>query len=224
MKKYLPAILISLAVVAVLAFVVVASTSKSNDATPEDKQNQPKVSEADKKELASGISKGPADAKIVLTEFADFQCPSCAATVPVLNQLEKEFGDKYRLVFKNFPLTQIHKNAMPAAHAGEAANAQGKFWELYQILYARQDQWSKLGDPIPKFVEYGKEIGLDTAKFESDIKKERFADKIKTDMALGEKLGVPGTPTFFLNGVLVEVQDENTLKQKLQEAIANQGS
>lgn len=216
MKKYLPAIIISLAVVAVLTFVVFASTSKNSDSSTTTTTN---LSAADKKELAAGISRGPAEATVVLTEFADFQCPACAATKPYVDALEKDYADKYRLVFKNYPLP-MHKNAMPAALAGEAANAQGKFWPMYDILYARQNQWNELADPTPKFVEYAKELGMDTAKFEHDVKNKTYADKIKADMDLGGKVGIEGTPTFFLNGEKIEVADENTLKQKVGEAIA----
>lgn len=220
MKKYLPAILISLAVVAVLAFVVMASNSKSSDNTSGSSAN---LSAADKKELEAGISRGPADSKVVLTEFADFQCPACAATKPLVDALETQYGGKYRLVFKNYPLP-MHKNAMTAALAGEAANAQGKFWPMYDILYTRQNQWNELADPTPKFVEYAKELGMDTAKFEQDVKNKTYQDKIKADMDLGGKVGIEGTPTFFLNGEKLEIVDDNTLKQKVGEAVAKTGS
>lgn len=223
MKKYLPAIVISLVVVAVLAFVVIASSSSSND-SQNDKDASATVSQADKEQLAKGTSKGPDNAGVVLTEFADFQCPACAATVPMLKELEAEFGGKYKLVFKHFPLVDTHKNAMSAALAAEAANAQAKFWSMYDLLYDRQDQWSDLADPTAKFIDFAKELGLDTARFEKEVKNKTYKSIIETDMTFGKKIGVPGTPTFFLNGELIEIQDKNTLKQKIQEAIAKQGT
>lgn len=223
MKKYLPAIIISLVVAAFLAFIVIASSSSNNDSQNEG-DSSPIVASADKEQLAVGISQGPNDVKVVLTEFADFQCPACAATVPILAELEKEFAGQYKLVFKHFPLVDAHKNAMAAALSAEAANAQGKFWPMYDLLYARQNQWNNLADPTDKFISYAKELGLDVGKFESDLRGKKFEDAIKKDQTFGEKLNVPGTPTFFINGVIIEVQDKNTLKQKLQEAIAKQGS
>lgn len=137
---------------------------------------------------------------IQLVEFGDFQCPACGAAYPNIEQLRKDYEGKITFYFRNFPLTQLHKNANAAANAAEAAADQGKFWEMYNKLYQNQSAWSNLADPHDTFVGYAKDLGLDTGKFSSAINSKQFQSLIDQDMADGTALQVNATPTFYFNG------------------------
>ena len=137
---------------------------------------------------------------VTVIEYADLQCPACATSAPVLRQLVSDEKD-VRLVFRHFPLEQ-HLNAEPAAKAGEAANQQGKFWELYDLMYQRQADWSTLsiGDAEAKFEEYAGELGMDVERYKTDFDDEALHDHIRLDKGEGLELGVDSTPTLFING------------------------
>jgi len=221
MKKYLPTIIFVLAVLGILIFAIVSASSSKNDSTGTD--GAVKVSDQDAALLKQGPSKGPADAKVVLTEFGDFQCPVCANFEVSILQKEifPAYGDKISFVWKHFPLTpQPHKNAQNAAVASEAANDQGKFWQMHDKLFATQNEWSELGDPASKFAEYAGQIGLDVDKFKSDYVSKKYDDKITADKNLGTKLQVQGTPTFFVNGKQVANDGgPDALKKAIDEAL-----
>ncbi|MGA2583278.1 MAG: thioredoxin domain-containing protein [Tepidisphaeraceae bacterium] len=138
---------------------------------------------------------GPATAAVTLVEYGDYQCPYCGEAYGVLKKLMPKLGDSARLVFRNFPLTQIHPHAEHAAEAAEAANAQGKFWKMHDILYERQ---TALEDE--DLVSYAGEIGLDVARFQAELFERKFIDRIREDFQSGVRSGVNGTPTFFING------------------------
>ncbi len=142
---------------------------------------------------------GPKDAKVVLVEFGDFQCPACKATEPVLQQVRAEYKDKIKFVFKHFPLPS-HNNAIITAKAAEASGAQGKFWEMHDLIYERQDNWSSQRNPNNLLAEYAKELGLDVEQFKKDLESEKFTDIINKDKSDGIDVSVDATPTFFLNG------------------------
>jgi len=137
---------------------------------------------------------------VLLVEYGDFQCPGCGSYYPLIKELSKEFGDGLTVVFRHFPLTSIHFQAWPAATAAEAANRQGKFWEMHDKLFEQQKEWSGNADAKKIFEGYSKELGLDTQKFVADYDSREIADKIKADVDSGRKLQVTGTPTFFVNG------------------------
>ena len=147
---------------------------------------------------------GSRDAKVVLVEYSDFQCPACASYYPVVKQLKEEYGDRLLFAYRNFPLSNIHQNARPAAFAAGAAGAQGKFWEMHYKLCENQSAWSSLGDPGAEFLKYAQEIGLDIEAFKRDINSEAVQDKVDADYASGERAKVRGTPTFFINGISIE--------------------
>lgn len=143
-------------------------------------------------------------AKVVLIEYGDFQCPGCGSAHPVVKNLSEKYEDQLAFVFRNFPLTNIHPNARAASAAAEAAGIQGKYWEMHNVLFERQDEWSDASssERVETFASYAEQIGLDKAEF-SKLLNERSSDinkKINFDIALGRKLGVTGTPTFYLNG------------------------
>ena len=118
--------------------------------------------------------------------------------------IEKEFGATVRIVYRHFPLTQLHKNSLAASYAAEAASKQGKFWEMHDMLFERQELWSNGENVAETFVGYAKELGLDTEKFKTDMESQDVKDRVKRDMNSGTAAGVPGTPTFFLNGKQID--------------------
>ena len=152
---------------------------------------------------------GKTDSNIRLVEFGDFQCPSCGGAAPNVNTLMDEYGDRVALVFRNFPLTTIHPNARAASATAEAAGLQGKYWEMHDLLYERQGDWSNQDATkrTETFNQYAEEVGLDIEKFKTDVASANVGKKISFDQALGKREGVSATPTFYLNG---EKLDEET--------------
>jgi protein-disulfide isomerase len=142
-------------------------------------------------------------AKVTIVEFGDFQCPGCAAAAPIVKQVIETYKDNkdVNFVFRNFPLDSIHPNAHISAEAAEAAAAQGKFWEMYEILYSRQADWSTNPSPLEAFVGYAQSLGLNVDEFRSAVSQRMFADVITADYNDGVSLQVNSTPTFFINGV-----------------------
>ncbi|HEX3099680.1 MAG TPA: thioredoxin domain-containing protein [Patescibacteria group bacterium] len=143
-------------------------------------------------------------AKVNIVEFGDYQCPGCGAAYPILKQVLDKYKDNNNVnfVFRNFPLETIHPNARVAAEAAEAAAAQGKFWEMHDLLYEKQTEWSTQDDPTIMFADYAASLGLNVDTFKLSISQALSKDIIKADIDDGNALQVAGTPTFFLNGVL----------------------
>ncbi len=142
-------------------------------------------------------ARGLESAKVSIVEFSDFQCPFCGRVVPTLERIEKEYGDRVRVVFKHLPLS-IHPKA-PAAHAAaEAAHKQGKFWEMHDRIFANQ----RVLEP-DVFEGYAEAIGLDLDRYRADVASESVKKRIDADMSEARRLGVTGTPGFFLNGRFV---------------------
>ena len=139
--------------------------------------------------------RGPDDAKVTLVEYGDFECPHCGQAEPVVRQLLRRFGDDVRFVFRDLPLVDIHEHAQLAAEAAEAAGAQGKFWEMYDLLFAHQDALE-----VADLIEYARGIGLDLERFTSDLESRRFALRVGRDLESADASRVAGTPTFFING------------------------
>ena len=136
---------------------------------------------------------------VTLVEFGDYQCPACGVAEIYVEKILAEDA-KVKLVFRNFPLTSIHKNALLAAEAAEAAGDQNKFWEMHNAIYVNQALWSDSDQAMDIFVNIAQKLNLDVAKFTADVKANKFADIIKKDQADGEALGVNHTPTFYING------------------------
>ncbi|MEM6446719.1 MAG: thioredoxin domain-containing protein [Cyanobacteria bacterium P01_D01_bin.123] len=132
--------------------------------------------------------------EIVLYEFSDFECPFCARVHPTLKTFMAQRGGEVTLVYKHFPLERIHPQGVPAARASWAAQQQGKFWEYHDELFERQQQLSE-----ETYLEIAEELGLDLERFNAD--RESAEAAVRTDMALGDRLGVRGTPFFVLNGI-----------------------
>ena len=142
------------------------------------------------------------NAKVTMVEFGDYQCPACGQAYPTVKQVKKDYGDKVNFVFRNYPLSQ-HKFALIAAEAAEAANAQGKFWEMHDLLYENQATWSIKDNPLDFFVGYAKDLKLDTDKFKKDIEDNKYATFIQADVNDGNSVAVNATPTFYVNGQIM---------------------
>jgi len=147
--------------------------------------------------------------KVLFIEYGDYQCPSCGGAYPHLNTILEEYGEDITFVFRNFPLTSMHPNARAAAAVAEAAGLQGKYWEMHDMLYKKQNDWSGLdaSQRTSVFNGYASSLGLDMAKFETDIASKNVNQKISFDLALGKSVDTSATPTFFLNG---EKLDDST--------------
>jgi protein-disulfide isomerase len=141
-------------------------------------------------------ARGPADAPVTLLEYGDYECPYCGRAHPIVEEIRKRMGDRLRFVFRNFPWNNVHPHASQAAQAAEAAAAQGKFWEMHDILYEHQ------ADLEPQDIHrYALRIGLEIYKFDADLSSERFARRVAADHDGGLRSGVNRTPTFFINGL-----------------------
>lgn len=148
--------------------------------------------------------RGAEDGKLTLVEFGDFQCPACSAYEPLIRQAVKDNKTLLKVVFKHFPLTQIHQNALLGAKAAEAAGLQGKFWEMHDMLYDKQSEWSTGMNARDLIMGYAKTLGLNTVKFGEDLNSKALEEKIFAELKEGTTLNVQGTPTFFLNGKKIE--------------------
>ena len=140
--------------------------------------------------------RGPADAAVTLVEYGDYECPHCGRAYPIVKTIQKQLGPKLRFVFRNFPLRESHPHAEQAAEAAEAAGAQGKFWEMHDRLFERQ--FALDGEYL---IEYAGDLGLDVARFRTELSSGAYAPRVREDFRSGVTSGVNGTPTFFINGV-----------------------
>ena len=143
--------------------------------------------------------KGDKEALATLIEYSDFQCPACGSYYPILKKVSEDLGAKVRFTYRHFPLPQ-HKNAKLAATVAEAAGKQGKFWEMHDLIFQNQSDWSEEKNAAVLFAKYAQDIGLDLARFQTDIASDDIKAKIENDYKSGVKAGVDSTPSFFLNG------------------------
>ncbi|MFP6640500.1 MAG: DsbA family protein [Myxococcota bacterium] len=155
----------------------------------------PDPKKAYKINIAGSPSRGGGDgAKVTVVEFSDFQCPFCGRVNETLDQVEEAYGEDVRIVFKHLPL-RMHKQAPLAHAAAEAANKQGKFWERHDLIFENQRQLTEA-----KFIEYAGQIDIDVEQFKVDLKSPAVKKRVDADAAEASKLGVTGTPGFFVNG------------------------
>jgi protein-disulfide isomerase len=163
---------------------------------------------------ADGPSKGPATAKVTIVEFSDFQCPYCSRGRTVIDEVVKKYGDKVRVVFRDFPLG-FHDKAQKAAEAGHCAQDQGKFWQMHDWMFDNQD---KLDVDALKAGARG--LGLDGAKFDQCLTSGQHEAQVKRHMRDGQKVGVNGTPAFFVNGVMLSgAQPFEKFKHEIDRAL-----
>ncbi len=160
-------------------------------------------------------AKGPENAPVVIYQFSEFQCPFCAKVEPTIKQVEEAYGDKVRIIFKNRPLS-FHADAKLASEAALAAGAQGKFWEMHEILFANQKSLKR-----EALIEYATQLGLDVAKFTADLDNHTYAAQVEAEIADAEKAGASGTPTFVINGKkFVGAQPFDKFKEQIDAALA----
>ncbi len=205
---------ISIATIAIVigASVIVGGKSPSEDAAP--------IANTEALVRSDSHVEGAKTNKVTIVEFGDFQCPACGAAHPVVAQILREYQGKVTFVFRNFPLP-MHPNAPMAAEAAEAAGAQGKFFEMHNLLFTNQKEWENSKNPLDQFTQYAKELKLDEAKFKSDVEGKKYAKKIEKDVSDGYAVGVNSTPTFFINGVKQEGGlPYNEFKEKIDAALA----
>jgi protein-disulfide isomerase len=138
---------------------------------------------------------GRDDAPVTLVEYGDYECPYCGMAYPIVKAAQKRLGAGLRFVFRNFPLKEIHPHAQHAAEAAESAAAQGKFWEMHDMLFEHQHALEDTD-----LVTYAKALGLDAERIAGDIANKTYAKRVREDFRSGVRSGVNGTPTFFING------------------------
>jgi protein-disulfide isomerase len=160
----------------------------------------------------------PQGVVVTLEEFGDYQCPPCGALHPALKKLKQEFGPNLNFVFRNLPLKGIHKNALTAAQAAEAARMQSRFWEMHDLLYENQGLWVEDINPKTIFLKFAADLGLDTSRFANDMDGPQVKLRIEADDAAATELGINGTPTVLLNGrqMRPEVTTEDGIRKGIQ--------
>jgi len=168
---------------------------------------------------------GSPTAAVTLEEFADYQCPTCAAQHLKIKEITGLYGNRIKFIYRSFPLQQIHKNAYEAAIAAEAAGMQGKFWAMQDQLFTNQKDWSNSSEARKIFEEYAQKIGLDIPKYQADIAGLPAKTRVDNDLARGRGAGINGTPTIYLNGrkLLLEQMEVSALKQLIDAELEKSG-
>lgn len=179
------------------------------------------VQEGFRQPLDGGKAKGPANARIQIHEFSDFQCPACQNASAVMEKLFHQYQGRLRLVFHHFPL-KMHAWAMPAHQSAECAAMEGKFWPYHDLLFSKQKEWSVLKNPKEAFRNYAAQVGLDSRTFDACLDQNLSQKGVLDDAALGNSRSVRSTPTFFVNDRVViggkdfETRMEKIIKEELQ--------
>ena len=204
MKRYLPFVIV---------VVVALATLGSGAMLYRVKHEQLQVLPQDKAVSGSSGSesmhiRGNPDAPVTLEEFGDFQCPPCGSFAKFTEELLKEYDSRVRIVFRHFPLS-AHEHARDASLAAEAAGVQGHFWEMYDVLYREQAAWAKAPNARELFESYAGTIGLNVDQFKKDMDGEQAKERVESDQARGQSLGINLTPTIYINGQPVDAKDKN---------------
>ncbi|VXB26469.1 DsbA family protein [Nocardioides sp. AX2bis] len=156
---------------------------------------------------------------VTMVEFLDFECEACGAAYPAVEQLRAEYDGRVTFVARYFPLPG-HVNAEPAAHAVESAARQGEFEAMYQMMYETQAEWGESQEPKDEvFRSYAEELGLDMEQYDADVTSPEVAARVQRDVEDGMELGVQGTPTFYLDGELLQPRTYEDFTQALDEAL-----
>ncbi|MDP2629524.1 MAG: thioredoxin domain-containing protein [Candidatus Harrisonbacteria bacterium] len=180
-----------------LVWALVLLVSSKTDSEPLSAGNIPAIGEGD-------WTKGNPDAQLELVEYSDFQCPACASYFPIVTQLLEEYENEILFAYRHFPLRSIHPHAQLAGQAAEAAGQQDQFWAMHDLIFENQLAWSRQIRPKASFVEYASQLSLDLEQFEADMESNETEQEVNADFNSGERAGVPGTPTFFLNGEMIQ--------------------
>jgi protein-disulfide isomerase len=170
-------------------------------------------------EATDDPSRGPANAPVTIVEFSDFQCPFCARVNPTLQQVKDTYGDTIRVVFRDFPLLQIHPQAAKAAEAATCANEQGKFWEMHDRLFANQQKLQ-----VADLKQHAADLGLNAEAFNQCLDSGKHEAEWRKDLEDGAKYGLSGTPAFFINGRLISgAQPLEAFTEIINEELQNKG-
>jgi protein-disulfide isomerase len=206
MKRYLPIVII----VAVLAAALVGAIvlvrerqSATGTAMGVTSSTIAKPANAD-----SNAGSNTNVVAVTVEEFGDYQCPPCGHLHPELKKIETDYGNRVRFVFRNLPLTALHKNALLAAQAAEAARLQDRFEQMHDRLYEKQAEWTDEENPRGTFIRYAGELGLNTDRFDRDMDGGTVKQRLSEDQRLADSVGVRGTPTVFVEGQ--EMKSEHT--------------
>ena len=162
-------------------------------------RNQEAVDEEDEAIVETGEADPAADVIVTLEEFGDYQSQSCADLNPTLKKLKEEYGANLNMVFRNLPLS-INKNALLAAQAAEAARMQSRFWEMHDLLYAKQKEWKDEENPLPKFVQWAGDLGIDVTRFRQDIDSDPVKLRLEADKDAAIARGIQELPAIVING------------------------
>lgn len=210
--KFVLVIVISTVLLLIGGFIFTSKTGSSSSTN----SNYKKLLEV----VSDDYIKGNKNASVTFVEYLDFECEACAFYYPLIKQLAGEFKNEVRFVNRYFPLPG-HQNGLPAALAVEAAGRQGKYWEMHNILLGNQKSWGEKKSPEPAIFEsYAKQIGLNMDQFKKDVNSPAVRDRVNRDKDSGTKLGISGTPTFYLNGEkLPNPRSVEDLKKTIQAAI-----
>jgi len=212
-KRSLPLLIIAAVLVAAVALTWILLRSSRPDQSSTNTSSSEGPSGADPPHI-----RGNPNAKVTLEEFGDFECPVCATYSVEVKKIEAEFGDRLRVIFREYPLYPTpHKHALIAAQAAEAAGLQGRFWEMHDKLYENQKAWSEATDVMPMFIDYARQIGLDIDRFGRELNGEIVATRITQDGIRAHARAVSGTPSFFVNGK--EAKDQSWSPEGLREMI-----
>jgi protein-disulfide isomerase len=159
---------------------------------------------------------------VTLIEYGDYQCPACGAYYPLVKSLADKYKDDIYLQFSNFPLQTIHQNAFAGARAAEAADKQGKFWEMHNLLYEQQTTWSAGNNPQVYFDQYAQQLGLNITQFDQDFASSAVNDLINADIKAGQAIGADSTPTFVLDGKKIDnnPQSQDAFNKLIEKEIA----
>ncbi len=179
---------ILLIIIAVIGGVIFVNKSKNSDTvTPDSSQ-------------LTNLTVGKGTTGVTLVEYGDFQCPVCGSFYPIVKQIKEKYGDQITFQFRNFPLSEIHPNAVLAARAALAADKQEKFWQYHDLLYENQSAWSESKSAQILFERFAEQLGLDIDQFKTDLASSEVNAAVQADRAEAQRLGYSGTPTFVLDG------------------------
>ncbi len=210
-KRNAPVFLIGLVTIGVFITIIIVASKN-----PRSGPSLEKISE-EKMITDTTATVGPKDAKVVLVEFSDFECPACKAFQPIVNSLIDKYQDRVLFAYKHFPLPQ-HKEARSSAIASEAAKEQGKFWEYADRLFDEQPNFSR-----EKYIQIAEALSLDKDKFTSDLDRAELATRVDEDLAQATRLNLAQTPTFILNNQLVTITTTEDLERLIQEELTKNG-
>lgn len=156
---------------------------------------------------------GPSQASLILVEYGDYECPHCGAAYPLVKEIREGLGDRLQFAYRHFPLTEIHPHAELAAETAEAAGAQGKFWQMHDLLFENQQLLNERN--VFRFAET---LGLDMQRFKLDLQEHAYQARVREDFMSGVRSGVNGTPTFFINGLRYDEPWQNLLIELTERA------